>query len=70
MSYCRWSDDSDVYVYEDCRGGWTTHVTNGEDFNDSTPGDCADRLEKLKAQGFKVPQWAIDGVLEGTEDIT
>lgn len=29
MSYCRWSSDnfmSDVYVYEDCYGGWTTHV--------------------------------------------
>lgn len=29
MSYCRWSSDcyqSDVYVYEDTSGGWTTHV--------------------------------------------
>lgn len=29
MSYCRWSSDgwkSDVYVYEDVMGGWTTHV--------------------------------------------
>jgi len=29
MSYCRWSSNDfrcDVYVYEDCRGGWTTHV--------------------------------------------
>lgn len=29
MSYCRWSSDnfrSDVYVYEDASGGWTTHV--------------------------------------------
>jgi hypothetical protein len=29
MSYCRFSSDnfmSDVYVYEDCMGGWTTHV--------------------------------------------
>lgn len=29
MSYCRWSSDnwaSDVYVYEDVGGGWTTHV--------------------------------------------
>lgn len=29
MSYCRWSSDDsqcDVYVYEDCDGGWTTHV--------------------------------------------
>lgn len=29
MSYCRWSSMNwrcDVYVYEDVRGGWTTHV--------------------------------------------
>ena len=29
MSYCRWSSDdfqSDVYVYEDCRGPWVVHV--------------------------------------------
>lgn len=29
MSYCRFSSDnwrSDIYVYEDVNGGWTTHV--------------------------------------------
>ncbi len=29
MSYCRWSSMNwrcDVYVYEHCAGGWTTHV--------------------------------------------
>lgn len=29
MSYCRWSCDDyqcDLYIYEDCYGGWTTHV--------------------------------------------
>lgn len=29
MSYCRFSSDNfacDVYVYEHCYGGWTTHV--------------------------------------------
>lgn len=29
MSYCRWSSDNwrcDLYCYEDCGGGWTTHV--------------------------------------------
>lgn len=31
MSYCRWSSDDfqcDVYTYEDCMGGWTTHVAS------------------------------------------
>ena len=29
MSYCRWSTNDfqcDLYCYEDCSGGWTTHV--------------------------------------------
>jgi len=132
----------DVYVYEDCGGGWTTHVANyrrvlppvpdivfgafsmamhrwsgcywereahrmvyprrwrglfyrgwlklstfwhnrihmaslkliplqsiglahdGESFNDPTPTDCADRLEHLRAVGYKVPQGAIDALRE------
>jgi hypothetical protein len=64
MSYCRWNDECDVYVYEDCRGGWTTSVTSGEDYNDPTPGDCADTLEKLREEGKKVPQYAIDELRE------
>lgn len=38
MSYCRWSSSQwmcDVYVYEDCMGGWTTHVAK---FKRSEPG--------------------------------
>lgn len=34
----------------------------GESFNDPTPGDCADRLEALRAKGFNVPQYAIDAL--------
>lgn len=113
MSYCRWSSLdfwSDVYVYEDAGGGWTTHVAGcahaveepmpkpvpcdphddekwdawfervakvrevldrselcdidlpsaGRRFNDPTPGECADRLESLRAEGFIVPQYAVD----------
>jgi hypothetical protein len=32
----------------------------GESFHDDTPGECADRLEMLRALGYKVPQYAID----------
>ena len=31
MSYCRWSSDNwkcDLYCYEYCEGGWTTHVAS------------------------------------------
>lgn len=143
MSYCRWSSMTgmcDVYVYEDVRGGWTTHVAarrralppvpdilgssismaihrwsgcywdrktremvyphrwralvyrpwihlawiwhnrvhlgslrivplrpiglphDGESFSDPTPADCADRLVRLRALGYKVPQHAIDAL--------
>lgn len=36
----------------------------GKSFNDPTPGQCADRLEALKAEGFDVPQYAIDELRE------
>lgn len=112
MSYCRWSSNDfrcDVYVYEDCAGGWTTHVAgnrvrrdandrpihfdwhqphvtgdydawaaenlsaiglphDGETFNDPTPGECADRLEALRALGYNVPQYAIDELREEALD--
>lgn len=32
----------------------------GESFNDPTARACADRLESLRAEGFNVPQCAID----------
>lgn len=61
MSYCRWSDTSDVYVIEDIRGGWTTYVVDGQIFyGDPTPGACADRLETLATQGFRVRPDVID----------
>lgn len=101
MSYCRWSSDNfqcDVYVYEDCAGGWTTHVAGrrknpdfdptadtsieewgdgytdialpfaNESFNDPTPGECADRLESLRALGFNVPQYAINALREEAKE--
>ena len=117
MSYCRFSSDDfqcDVYVYEDCAGGWTTHVAgrrhvfkeplpadvplenkeawvkrharvmelidsaelvdiglqfDGETFNDPTPGECADRLEMLRAAGYNVPQYAIDQLRDEAADV-
>ena len=36
------------------------HPEAGQSYTDTTPGQCADRLEKLKSEGFKVPQYAID----------
>lgn len=37
---------------------------DGESFNDATAGECADRLEQLRALGYNVPQYAIDALRE------
>ena len=61
MSYCRFGwDSSEVYVYADVSGGWTTHVAGAGSFNDPTAAACADRLESLRKEGVSVPQYAID----------
>ncbi len=36
----------------------------GETFNDDTPGECADRLERLREVGFYVPDYAIAALRE------
>lgn len=35
---------------------------DGASFNDGTPGECADRLESLRAMGYRVPQDVIDTI--------
>ena len=61
MSYARWSD-GDVYVYEHCLGWWQIHVAGGGDHQLGSPGECADKLEELRAEGKDVPQYAIDAL--------
>jgi hypothetical protein len=36
----------------------------GQTFDDSCPGESADTLERLRAKGFNVPQYAIDSLRE------
>ncbi|PXV54210.1 hypothetical protein SAMN04487785_11410 [Dyella jiangningensis] len=40
----------------------------GESFNESSPGECADRLEYLRGLGYVVPQHAIDTLREEAEE--
>ena len=56
MSYCRWSEDSDVYVYASVYGGF---IIEGEG-NFDTRLETITELERLKDAGKKVPQEAID----------
>jgi hypothetical protein len=64
MSYCRWSKECDVYSYADVSGGYTTHVTNGETYNDSTLEEFRDRLLTLRSEGHQVPDYAIESIEE------
>lgn len=36
------------------------HPDAGESFIHDTPAECADNLERLRAEGFRVPQHVID----------
>ena len=54
-----WLDDETNFIWEDLP---PSHA--GESYNDSTPGECADRLEEIRAAGFNVPQYAIDELRE------
>ena len=41
---------------------------DGETFNDSSAAECADRLEYLRAMGYRVPQYAIKWLREEEPD--
>ena len=56
MSYCRFSSDnwkSDVYVYEDVSGGWTTHVAGAKRATEPPNDRFSDFLDdKITAEEF------------------
>ena len=64
MSYCRWSSDgfrSDVYVYEDVNGGWTTHVAGNRRLHlDTLPPDpyTPKMLQKIRDKEITHQEWA------------
>lgn len=41
---------------------------DGESFNDDTPGECAERLQRLRQLGYIVPQRTIDALLAEDAD--
>ncbi|MBR3318738.1 MAG: hypothetical protein IKG21_13050 [Atopobiaceae bacterium] len=63
MSYCRFTDDSDVYAY-DCDGGVQIWVTKrGFDRLCNTYGDAYRYLLQLRdVHGLSVPDYAIDAL--------
>lgn len=40
------------------------HPEAGHSFNHGTPKECAVNLGRLRSEGFEVPQYAIDALLE------
>lgn len=56
MSFARWSEDSDVYVFDDVRGGTTCCACNlaDGDFN-GTRAQMIDHLREHVAAGHAVP---------------
>jgi hypothetical protein len=55
----RWMDATEPQWFD------LSHLPSaGESFRDDTPGECADRLEALRAEGLNVPQYAIDALRE------
>jgi hypothetical protein len=40
------------------------HPEAGTSFNHDTPGECAENLKRLRAEGFVVPECAINSLME------
>jgi hypothetical protein len=69
------SNDEVAQAYKDAqqaRDDWNKqnppqpieHPEAGASFNHDTPGECAENLERLRKEGFRVPDWAIDELRE------
>jgi len=69
MSYCRFSQTSEVYVYENPRGGITCCFCSlsTESVDLDTPHDAWMHLMAHRQAGHKVPQHALDQLRENAE---
>ena len=62
MSYARFSNESDVYIYMEDDANWMCHIKGGFAVDFSYLGDLLDYLKKLVDQNFKVPQEAFNRI--------
>jgi len=61
MSYCRFSDDSDVYLYATIGGGFSVHLTTGfTKYKIKSAEEALAFIQEQKASGLKVPDYAIE----------
>ncbi len=60
MSYCRYGEDSDVYLFQSS-AGYECMVSGGQTgFVVKTPTEALRKLLSLRNSGLKVPQGGID----------
>jgi hypothetical protein len=62
MAFAQFGRDSDVYVYEDTRGGFTCErcPTIGEQHRCQTAAEMVTHLLEHRAEGDRVPEDALD----------
>lgn len=65
MSYCRWGEDSEVYVFESAYGGFSVNCGIGEGAGNhfDTRKETLEHLLLLRDNGIKVPQYCLDQLL-------
>lgn len=67
MSYCRFSDDSDIYAY--CGGsGFVIIIDHELSFHENTLIDFKNRLMKLRNQGYKIPDYVFEQIEKDLEE--
>lgn len=62
MSYCRFGDDSDVYLF--CGSKYEMHVSRTsnsapESYIFDTPDEVLNKLLDLRDEGVKIPDYAL-----------
>lgn len=62
MSYCRFSNESDLYCYKSMEGGWKTHVVFKASFNDDNLQDFRERLLSLRKAGLRFPDSVLSRI--------
>lgn len=72
MSYCRWTPDSDVYVYEASRHGFVCcmcSIDDRDDVHTETRSGMVEHLAKHEAAGERVPAYAAERLRAEIETI-
>ena len=68
MSYCRMSEGSDLYIYEDVTDGLMCCgcplIQPWGSFRCGTPAEMLEHIKEHQAKGDSVPQHAIDRLTE------